>query len=165
MKILVLSDSHSSKSFMRLCVEKTKPDTIIHLGDHFDDGEVLHETYPQIPFFQVPGNCDRGRCPSWVREILSLPIGGVKFHMAHGHQYQVKSGLTHLLKAARACHADAVLYGHTHQADCHQEPDGLWVLNPGSCGFYGGSAGLIRIEDEKITSCWTVRQEDLEVMK
>ena len=41
MTILVLSDSHSTLRFMRLCVEKIQPDALIHLGDYFDDGIVL----------------------------------------------------------------------------------------------------------------------------
>lgn len=59
MKILVLSDSHSSVRFMRRCVDKIKPNAIVHLGDYYDDAEVLAEEYPHIPLFQVPGNCDR----------------------------------------------------------------------------------------------------------
>ena len=43
MKILVLSDSHSAISFMRCCVEAVCPDAIVHLGDYFDDGQVLAE--------------------------------------------------------------------------------------------------------------------------
>ena len=69
MKILVLSDSHSTLSFMRHCIEKVKPDAIVHLGDHFDDGEAMHEENPGIPFYQVPGNCDRYRCMPGTPEI------------------------------------------------------------------------------------------------
>lgn len=39
-------------------------DGIIHLGDFFDDGVVIREENPDTPFYQVPGNCDRFRCPS-----------------------------------------------------------------------------------------------------
>ena len=141
MKILVLSDSHSALQFMRQCVESVKPDAIIHLGDFFDDGVVIHEENPDIPFYQVPGNCDRFRCPSWQPETLVQPVFGVNLFMTHGHRQDVKMGLGALLKDARASRVDAVLYGHTHQADCRQEPDGLWILNPGSCGYGGGTAG------------------------
>lgn len=165
MKILILSDSHSSRNFMRLCVEKIRPDTIVHLGDYYEDGQVIHEEYPQIEFFQVPGNCDRYRCPEWVREIICLPIHGVKFYITHGHKHNVKQYLTYLLKDARASRADAVLYGHTHVPNCYQEPDGLWVMNPGSCGYYGGSVGLITVENNKIISCRHVQEKDLEVWK
>jgi len=165
MKILVLSDSHSAIRFMRLCVDSLKPDAIIHLGDHFDDGEVIHEENPDILFYQVPGNCDRYRCPFGQPEILIQTLFGVSLYITHGHRHQVKQTMTFLLRDARASKVQAVLYGHTHVADCHREEDGQWVLNPGSCGYYGGSAGLIEIENNKISSCRILRQEDLEVMK
>ncbi len=161
MKILVLSDSHSALQFMRQCVESVKPDAIIHLGDFFDDGVVIHEENPDIPFYQVPGNCDRFRCPSWQPETLVQPVFGVNLFMTHGHRQNVKMGLGALLKDACASRVDAVLYGHTHQADCRQEPDGLWILNPGSCGYSGGTAGLIQVENRKIVSCRILRDEDL----
>ena len=50
MKVLVLSDSHAALSFMRLCIDKVKPQHVIHLGDHYDDGKAMAEEYPQIPF-------------------------------------------------------------------------------------------------------------------
>ena len=162
MKILVLSDSHSGLSFMRRCVDAVKPQAVIHLGDHFDDGQTLAEEYPHIPFYQVPGNCDKYRAPVWAREILCLQVGGVLLYMTHGHRHFVKTGIFSLLKDARAASAAAALYGHTHIADCHQEPDGLWVLNPGACGSSGGSAGIIETSENKITACRIVRQTDLE---
>ena len=94
-----------------------------------------------------------------------MPVCGVRLYMTHGHIHRVKQTLSLLMKDARAAQVQAVLYGHTHVADCHREEDGLWVLNPGSCGYYGGSAGLIEVESNKITSCRILQQEDLEVMK
>lgn len=72
--------------------------------------------------------------------------------MTHGHLHYVKQTLLRLLSDARSLGAAAALYGHTHVADCHQE-DGLWVLNPGSCGSWGGSAGIIEVEGGSIRSC------------
>lgn len=161
MKILVLSDSHSGMSFMRRCVEAVRPNAIVHLGDYFDDGEALHEEYPGIPFYQVPGNCDRYRCTPNQPEILVYPVLGVELYMTHGHKHKVKSYLSALLRDARACHVQAALYGHTHVADCHREADGLWVLNPGSCGYYGGTAGLMEVKDGVIHSCRILTAEDL----
>ena len=162
MKILVLSDSHATLSFMRRCIDAVKPNAIIHLGDHFDDGEAMKEEYPGIPFYQVPGNCDRYRCRPNQPEILIDRVCGVDLYMTHGHKHSVKSYLGALLRDARTAKVDAVLYGHTHQADCRREADGLWVLNPGSCGYFGGSVGLIETERNQITSCRILRQEDLE---
>lgn len=162
MKVLVMSDSHSSLRFMMRSVEKVCPDAIIHLGDYYDDAEVIHEQYPGITFHQVPGNCDRYRCPPWVSEILVQRLFGADLYLTHGHRHSVKQRMDKLLADARACGVQAVLYGHTHVANCYQEPDGLWVLNPGSCGYYGGSVGLMEIRDGKILSCRILHDEDLE---
>lgn len=164
MKILVFSDSHSALSFMRRCVDAVKPDVIIHLGDHYDDGEVIREEYPHIPLYQVPGNCDKYRVPPYVPEILIERIFGVDLYMTHGHKHQVKMILGPLLRDARVSRCAAALYGHTHIADCHQEADGLWVLNPGSCGYYGGTAGIMEVKDKKIISCRIISGSDLEGM-
>ena len=153
MNILVLSDSHVGLAFMRHCIRQVKPDCVIHLGDHYDDARALAEENPHLIFHQVPGNCDRYRCPVDAPMILCYPIGGVKLYMTHGHLHHVKMGLWSLLADARKAGAQAVLYGHTHRADCHQEEDGLWVLNPGSCGSFSGSAGVIEIECGQIKSC------------
>ncbi len=162
MKILVFSDSHSALRFMRSCVDTVRPDAILHLGDHYDDGQALHELYPQILFYQVPGNCDRYRCPLWVQEILIQRVFGVDLYMTHGHRHSVKQFTGRLLADARACKVQAALYGHTHEPDCRQEEDGLWVLNPGSCGYGGGSAGLMEVQDGKIKACRILKASDLE---
>ena len=161
MKILVLSDSHAALSFMRMCIDSVRPDHVIHLGDHFDDGKAMAEEYTQIIFHQVPGNCDRFRCDSWLPDILCYEIGGIRMYMTHGHRHSVKTGNIQLVNTARENGAKIVLYGHTHQAVCEQQYDGMWVLNPGTCGSFGGSAGLIEVLDGKITSCRILRQEDL----
>ena len=165
MKLLVLSDSHSSLHFMRMCIDAVKPNGIIHLGDHFDDGQVIAQENPHLVVHQVPGNCDRYRCPLNTPQTLCYPIGGIKFFMTHGHMHFVKQGNGALLADARRSGSQAVLYGHTHRAVCTREEDGLWVLNPGSCGSCSGSAGLIEIEDQTIVRCSILTQEDLEAMR
>lgn len=165
MKILIMSDSHSGLSFIRRCVEVIKPDAMIHLGDHFDDGVQIGEEYPQIPMHQVPGNCDYYRMVAYHPQVLCYDVYGVKLYMTHGHNHRVKFGLYSLLKDARATKAQAALYGHTHIADCHREEDGLWVLNPGSCGSWGGSVAVMEIQDGKIESCRIFDRTDLEELK
>ncbi len=162
-RILVLSDSHSGMSFMRWCVDTVKPDAIIHLGDYFDDGEELHEQYRHIPFYQVAGNCDMYRKPPHAREILIDRVFGVDLYMTHGHKHRVKSLMGLLMADARKAKVQAVLYGHTHIPDCRREGE-LWVLNPGSAGSWGGSAGIIFAEDGKIIGCRLYRYGDQEEM-
>lgn len=161
MKILVLSDSHAALSFMRFCLDQIKPDIAIHLGDYYDDGCAMAEEYPQVRFYQVPGNCDRHRFVQNAPETIVTSIGGVRMMLTHGHLHGVKSSPWRLIMEARRLNAQAVLFGHTHSAYCQQE-DGLWVLNPGSCGYYGGSAGLLTVENGKISDCRILRQSDLE---
>ena len=154
MKILVLSDSHSTLSFMRRCVEAVKPDVMLHLGDHFDDGQAMQEEYPHIRLYQVPGNCDRYRCPPGQPEILIPRIGGVDLYMTHGHRHSVKSYLGALLRDARAANAQAALYGHTHVPDLSADGPRL-LLNPGSLSRPRGgsmeSCALILIEGDDLT--------------
>jgi len=164
MKILVLSDSHASLRFMRQCVRQVRPNAIVHLGDYYDDGQVIQEENPHLLFWQVPGNCDKYRCPLSAAEILAVTVCGVKVYMTHGHRHNVKLTQTALLVDARKAGAQIALFGHTHCAECRQEADGLWVMNPGTCGAFGGSAGLIETEKEQILSCRVIRQEDLEEM-
>lgn len=160
MKILVLSDSHSSLRHMRLCIESIRPDAVIHLGDHYDDGAAMAEEFPHIRFWQVPGNCDKYRVPFGVPETLVERVCGLKLFMTHGHIHRVKSGLGALIRDARSTGAQAVLFGHTHECYCQLE-EGLWVVNPGSCGYGGGTAAVITVADGKISDCRIVRQSEL----
>lgn len=164
MKILVLSDSHSGLSFMRRAIKAVRPDAVIHLGDYYDDGQAMAEENRHILFHQVPGNCDRYRSYEIRPETLCYNVCGVKLYMTHGHNHRVKSGTYSLLLDARNAGAQAALYGHTHEADCHMEEDGLWVLNPGACGSFGGSVGLIETDQGKIAACRILRQADMEEM-
>lgn len=159
MKILVLSDSHSALSCMRRYIQAVKPDAVVHLGDHYDDGQVMAEEFSYIPFHQVPGNCDRFRIFDSVPEILCYDIFGVRFYMTHGHKHFVKQTLVRLLADARANQAKAVLFGHTHIPCCFEE-NGMWVLNPGPSTL---CAGILEIENKKISSCRLLPQEELEV--
>ena len=82
--------------------------------------------------------------------------------MTHGHQHGVKTNTAMLLAEARAMQAQAALYGHTHVAECRQEETGMWVMNPGTSGYGGGSAGLIETKDGQILSCRIITGENLE---
>lgn len=159
MIILVLSDSHASMRFMRRCVQSIHPDAVIHLGDYYDDGQALQEEFPGIPFHLVPGNCDKYRCPPDTPQSLGYAVCGMRMLMTHGHMFYVKSGTGALTAQARRMGVQAALYGHTHQAQCTREEDGLWVINPGSAAY---SAAVIQTDGEKITACRVITEADLE---
>lgn len=144
MKILVLSDSHGSLQHMVQAVETEKPNHVIHLGDHVRDAEDLSRQFPMLPILMIRGNCDFG---SDCREQALAEFEGVRILAAHGHRYGVKSGLLRYALAARENFADVALFGHTHHAVCEEE-HGIWLMNPGSCG-YGcrPSYGVIEIKN------------------
>lgn len=160
MKILILSDSHASLSFMRRCIEVTRPHAVIHLGDFYADATAMQEEFFHIPFYQVPGNCDlyRGYIPDAETRLIELD--GVRLLITHGHRHAVKQTLHRLLADARASRVQAALFGHTHIGLCQQEADGLWVVNPGAASW-GGSAALMVTQPGRIVSCLLLRPEDI----
>ena len=164
MKILVLSDSHAGLNFMRYAIKKVNPNVVIHLGDFYEDAQAVEEENPRIAFHMVPGNCDSYRMTRPAAETLCYDVCGVRMFMTHGHNHGVKLTLSTLLRYARDMGAQAALFGHTHCAYCNQETDGLWVMNPGACGSYSGSVGLMEVQDKRIVDCKILRQEDLEEM-
>ena len=164
MKVMVMSDSHSVRGIMRYAILRIRPDAIVHLGDHYEDGEVVAEENMHIPMYQVPGNCDAYRCFG-KPELLCLDVFGVRMFMTHGHRQHVKQTQVRLLKEAREMGASIALYGHTHVADVHREEDGLWVMNPGACGSYGGSVGLVEVENGQILRCAILSADELTVLK
>jgi len=161
MKILVLSDSHASLRLMRGFIRAVQPDAVIHLGDFYDDGLAMAEEYSHIRFHQLPGNCDRYRAPRELPPVMYYDVCGVRLFMTHGHLHYVKSDTSRLIADARKAQVQAVLYGHTHVAQCYRESDGLWVLNPGTCGRGGGTAGIIETEDKAIVACYLISEADL----
>ena len=164
LKILVFSDSHSVLRFMRRCIDMTQPDVVLHLGDFVRDADAIASEYPNLRFFQVAGNCDRGRVPPDFPEILVEKLGGAKIYMTHGHMQGVKLFLDKLILDGQRCGADVILYGHTHEPDCRKLPEGQWIMNPGSAGNYGGTAGIILLDGKDIV-CRIIRQSDLEGMQ
>lgn len=164
MKLLIVSDSHSGLRFMRYCIDKLRPQHVVHLGDLFDDAQALSEEYPHIRFHMVPGNCDSYMVRNREPAVLCYAIDGVRLMMTHGHLHGVKSDLFRLLREAREMNVQGVLFGHTHQKLCYREEDGLWVINPGSCRSDAGSVALLETADGKISACTLLGQAELSGM-
>lgn len=125
-------------------VDRTAPGLILHLGDCWKDGRRLHELFPEIPFEQVPGNCDFR--PTEAAEQL-LFMEDKRILLCHGHTYGVKQSLLSAAYAAEEKRVDLFLFGHTHRA--YNEMRGSIVfLNPGSIGEGSSPTyGVVRIEN------------------
>ena len=163
MKILVVSDSHSNLAFIRECIHTIKPDCMIHLGDHYADASRIEAENPHMQVYKVPGNCDKLGQEFSAEQPFTCRIEGLLFFLTHGHHYQVKSGLDKLLLYGKLLSADVVLFGHMHQALCYQEPGGMFVMNPGTCGYPTYTAGVIEMAQGKITGSKIITRDDLSV--
>ena len=144
MKILVFSDSHGSRQDMLLAIDAERPDAVFHLGDCWRDAEDIACGYPEVPLYQVPGNCDWHTIDNAPTERM-VTLGGVKFLLCHGHTFGVKSGYGTAVDRARRAGADVLLCGHTHRV-CYEDFGGLQLLNPGSIG-YDHTYGLITVQN------------------
>mgnify|MGYP004518695247 CR=1 FL=1 len=128
MKILVLSDSHSSLRFMRLALQKIRPDAFIHLGDYYQDAQAMAEEFPEIPGYFVAGNCDwSAHCDRELR----LNVEGKRLLLTHGDRFGVKYGYDRLSYYAEESMMDAVLFGHTHRPFAGYVGRAL-LINPGA---------------------------------
>lgn len=144
MKILVLSDSHGNIANMLQAVKREKPRMVLHLGDCWRDGERLHDCFPDLPFEQVPGNCDF-RSPQEAEKLLLLE--GKRVLICHGHTYGVKQSLMAAGLAAEEKDLDLFLFGHTHEPMVDKRGKTLF-MNPGSIGTYSlPTYGVVTLEN------------------
>lgn len=145
MKVLVMSDSHGRVGNILEAVEREVPDHVFHLGDLCRDVEELRALDPTLPVCTVAGNCD-----GWGGGIeeREFSLGGAKCFLTHGHLHHAKLGTGGLLRAGAARKVDAVFFGHTHQALAEQQPDGMWLINPGTIGGVYNMATYAVVEME-----------------
>ena len=147
MKLLVLSDSHGNLSHMEEAVLRVRPRMILHLGDCWRDGEKLRDLFPDIPFHQVPGNCDYR--PDEPAERL-LFLEDKRVLMCHGHTYGVKQSLLTAGYTAEEQNLDLFLFGHTHKPLVDMRGKTLF-LNPGSIGDpRRPTYGVVKLENGRL---------------
>lgn len=129
MRVLVFSDSHGRVQPMLDAVSLYAPRAVFHLGDVIRDGDRLREAFPQLPMFQVAGNCDLD--PRGYPLEYTVELEGKTFFYLHGHTQHVKSSVVPAVHAAQSLGADVLLFGHTHRP-LNQRYDGLLAVNPGA---------------------------------
>lgn len=151
MKAAVFSDTHRNTRLMLEAIGRCRPDMVIHLGDHDSDAEDIRRAYPEIPLFNVCGNCDFA---ATAPETDIVPMGPVKAFITHGHLYNVKYiGPDRLAYAAMEQGAKIAMFGHTHVPMQKQLGDVL-IINPGSAGKGRPSTwALVEVTDDGQISC------------
>ena len=131
MRIAVFSDTHRLTAPMVDAVSRCRPDVIIHLGDHDRDTGVLLKQFPEIPLYNVAGNCDFAPL---APNVITVSFGPVKAFLTHGHLYHVDFGrVDSLVYAAQEAGCQLALFGHTH-VPYHEDVGGVKVVNPGTAG-------------------------------
>lgn len=132
MRVIVFSDSHGNYDVLEKIMERHKDDgdAFIHLGDGEREFELLTYVYNDKKLFFVSGNCDWG---TDIPDYDIIKLGGKTIFFTHGARFGVKGDLNIAKLFARKNEADILLYGHTHIADTSYD-DGLYIMNPGSCG-------------------------------
>jgi uncharacterized protein len=98
---------------------------ILHAGD-VGEG-VLDELALIAPVRAVTGNTDAP--DSRLSPSLVLNIGGVSFHVSHGHEVGSPTPAKLLAKYPE----DVIVYGHTHRY-LETRDGGRLVINPGAAG-------------------------------
>ena len=123
MRIGIISDTHG---LLRPEAQRALlgVQLIIHAGD-VGAPEILTQLKLIAPVFAVRGNVDT---QPWARE---LPLTAVV--QTSGFHFYVLHNLQDLDLKPQAAGFDAVISGHTHQADQHHDA-GVLYLNPGSAG-------------------------------
>ncbi|MBQ3425761.1 MAG: metallophosphoesterase [Clostridia bacterium] len=149
-RILVFSDTHDDLRLCRKIIKNIPSDLIIHSGDYVSDAQRLRQEFTERELLYVKGNCDM---LAYAPDEEIVELGGVKIYIVHGHRHSVKfeDQYKTLARAAREAGCRAAVFGHTHVSYCRDE-DGLLLLNPGS-SKYGGSYGVIEIENEEPSAC------------
>ena len=124
MKIGIISDTHG-KLHPPVLELIASCDVVLHAGD-VDNSQTLDQLWmhlkPNIPFYLVRGNNDRG----WAERIAKTQRfcqAGVSFFMVHDRK-DVSWDLDGV---------QVVVFGHSHKFTVEEIDGRLW-LNPGSCG-------------------------------
>lgn len=143
MRVLVFSDNHRNRARLLDIMNEEKPyDHVISLGD----SEMSEAELQSMGIIGVKGNYPFE--PNFPN-VLLLHFGAFSFFIAHGHTYQVKSGLSRIYQEAKSRQADVVLFGHTHQ-NLLEDTGDLILCNPGSLAYpkdgFMGSYAVIEIQ-------------------
>lgn len=144
MKILIFSDTHSNTDDpIDIINQEPEVNAIIHSGDLEADADIIHQKFPNIPLYSVPGNCD---ILSSNPEDLIITLEDKKVLITHGHKYSVKYGLTSLKNKAYYEEFDLVVFGHTHISLIEYFGKSV-IINPGTLKGYNKSYAKAEISN------------------
>jgi len=165
--ILVISDTHDDPSAMEWTLdylEAEKIDTVIHLGDYYDDADILASNGHNL--IRVPGTWDTEYYPDpTVENRKFIDVAGWRIFLTHtpeSHYNDLASDIKPESIIVEGT-ADVFLYGHTHMAELRQR-DNIIFFNPGhltsyECRGCPMTYGLLEIDND-IMNASIVRLRD-----
>lgn len=139
-KILVVSDSHGSKSALENLIIENSFDYVFFLGDGIRDLEWLDEQDYDI--YKVAGNCDYFSTEAKTRIVN---IDGLRILLTHGDLFNVKLCRSTILTEAKSKNIDIVCFGHTHN-QIDEIEEGIRFLNPGA--FKNGHYMILELKNK-----------------
>jgi hypothetical protein len=131
MRIGVVSDSHGEVDNLKKAAEKLVKDhkvkVIVHLGDDFDDPEVLKHL--DVKIVKVPGVFSAYYQDNNIPNRVIETFDDRRVLITHT-RYSHENDLPEDIKPEEITNIDAVLYGHTHIPAIDEER-GIIYINPG----------------------------------
>ncbi|MFG6368675.1 MAG: metallophosphatase family protein [Lachnospiraceae bacterium] len=147
-KIAIISDTHGMLRPEVLEILETC-EAILHGGD-FNSQQILDALKEIAPVYVVRGNNDKAWAKNLQKE-LDITLYGVRIYMVHDKQHRRKElyGI------------DLFVYGHSHKYE-EKIIDGVFYLNPGSCGprrfRLPVTMAILEVEE---SGSWRVKKIDL----
>ncbi len=123
MKLIVVSDTHRDREFIKYLVNQY-PDATMYL--HAGDSELSSEEL--FPFLSVKGNCDYF-IENKYREVK---LNGVNIYMFHGDHFPLDLDFLHDLASNKNC--NVIIHGHTH-IPYYNFYKGVHIICPGSTTY------------------------------
>lgn len=133
-KIAVVSDTHGNLDGLRAAVREIisgdKIDLFIHLGDNYEDAEVLDEF--GCDYLRVPGVFHELYADGRVHNRLIEEFEGWRFMLSHTHESHPHdlAGDPRPELLAASGQVDVILFGHLHAPSIETEK-GVLLVNPG----------------------------------
>ncbi len=167
MRVLVISDTHGELGNVKklmLRALKLRPDLVIHLGDNYDDANVLMEKFKVM---RVPGVYEDAYFSPDVPNRILIDLKGwttLLVHSLRPHENDQPWDLDPTKLISKGV-VDLVLHGHTHvpRVERHE----VVLVNPGHLksedkrGYPPSFAVLDVIEDELKISIEELNSEKL----
>ncbi len=158
MLIGVISDTHfphkMSEMPKKLSSVFNDVSLILHAGD-IHDLEALQMLSRIAPTVAVAGNGDTPALANILGYHRSVFVEGIQIGLVHGHQGHPQEDPINRADQWFT-NADIIVSGHSHLPSWQQLTNGVWHLNPGSCGVpkdsRGPSVAILEIANGRIAA-------------